>query len=198
MLNAGRVPVQSKEHLHYSWTEEPRTRDTRVRLRSMVDSEDPISANSRFFPKSKRLRAAVDKVQGASPVMESNSLANPIRLTDGVSTDDISNWGRGSENLLLKATRDSKFATFCEGVALGKVSELGRNASGFRLSTTFHIFQSGDALVACDLGILGGLFGLSVAFAGASVIDPTGTDLRTQLLEELWNRVQEADGVVAP
>ncbi len=128
--------------------------------------------------------------------MEPNSLAKPIRLNDGVSTDDISNWGRGSESLLLRATRNSKFATFCEGVALGKVSELGKNANHFKLFTTFHIFPSGETFVASDLGILGGLFGLSVVFAGASVIDPTGSELRTQLLGELWNRVQDADGLV--
>jgi hypothetical protein len=48
-----------------------------------------------------------------------------LRLNDGVSTEDISAWGRGSGGLLLEATRHSKFAAFCEGVALGKISELG-------------------------------------------------------------------------
>ena len=121
---------------------------------------------------------------------------NKVQLKKGISTDDISRWGHDSGDLLIKATRDSKFAAFCEGIALGKLSELRNNASNIRLLTTFPILPTVDSTGTSDLGILDGLFGLSIAYGGASVIDPNGTDQRKPLLDTLWNHVQETGGVL--
>jgi hypothetical protein len=117
-------------------------------------------------------------------------------LNAAVSTDDISAWGRNDHDVLIKATRDSKFSVFSEGIALGKLHELLANDTSVRLCTTFPIQSLGPSAAASRLGILGGLFGLSLISSASSVTDSTGRDLKEPLLVALWKNVQDSGGVV--
>jgi hypothetical protein len=119
-----------------------------------------------------------------------------LQLNEAISTDDISSWGRNERDLLLKATTNSGFAVFSEGVALGKVRELKKNRTHVKLCTTFPIQHQHPVSGSSKFGFLGGLFGLSIMSAAESVTDSTGTNLREALLGSLWNHVQDSDGVV--